>query len=1482
MSFTNCPGDASFGPTVRGCRGNFDFTLTFEQIFFSIIPASLFILASCTRIQRLLKRPRIAGSRISWAVKLTAILPYFMLRYTLLILSCNHSGRQVPLFVASTAIEFVTALCILVLSTFEHTKAQRPSIILNTYGILALLLDVPQARSLSLAATNDAEHKFAYLFIANTVLRAVIIITESLPKHNTILSSTQPSSPEDNSGIFALVSFSWISSLFVVGYKNVLRNDDLFGLGRAMSTETLGRRLESHMKTGPYHLYKVNITAMLCRAFAVPLLLPIGPRLALLGFTFCQPFLIQRVLDYLASLSTDDASPNTGYGLIGATIFVYSGIAISTSLYRYLHERTLWMVRGALLYLIYQKTTQLPSNSVDESVLTLMSTDIERIQLGFKELHDFWASPIEIALASWMLFNQLGNVFLAPIVLVAICIALVGVLSLFFGARQRAWMKRIEERVGVTSKAIGNMKHLKIAGLAEAVEKSIQTLRLDEIHVGNRWRTLIIIATFIGFTPVLLGPVVTFALASQFFSVSKLFTSLSFLTFLTIPLTQLIQFIPPLLAAVACLDRIQQFLQKDARVDYRQPLSRRELDQSVVPPQTGHATAFSIKHGAFGWDEDKMVVRDVNLEIPSFGLTVIVGPVASGKSTLCKALLGETPYYKGQIITQGTFESVGFCDQTPFISNGTIWRNIVGDSPFDQKKYDEVIEAAMLRPDFLIFPQGDATLVGSNGVTLSGGQKQRLCIARALYHERGLIIFDDAFSGLDKDTRTRLFHRVFGPGGLLRSRKTTAIACTHSMELLLFADKVVALGPEGRVVQHGRRKALATSEGYDRSLRRQAAPLFRVNTIRSTGGAMLSPLDAVDLSPVESLRPRAGQASDSSRQMGDFEVYKYYAKSAKLGTVLAFVVVGASVGFLWNYPQVWLSNWATDVASGADSHPHLYWVGIYGLLSALCLLCIAATGAITLLGIVAQSGSALHHHALQTVMRAPLHFFSTTDAGVVTNLFSQDMTLLDTELPSALLNMVISVFIVIGMAAVVVSSSPYIAISYPFLAVLLWIVQRVYLRTSRQLRLLDLEAKSPLYTQFADLLKGLATIRAFVWEDASLKTFIKLVDASQKPAYFLAMIQHCLTFILQLVTAFVATMVVVLTTQIKLLTRAGLVGASLVTLMTFGQTVTILITTYTLLETSLGAVSRLRHFSTSVSSEDTRDAGSTTLPRLWPSQGEIKIENISASYSLDEDTNHGLNDQSRLALDELNMTIKPGEKVALCGRTGSGKSSIILLLLRLLDPLPDMDSSLSIDGIALQDVDRSLLRQRIIAVPQDPVFIRDSISVKANLDPHNNFTAEDCIDVLDRVGLWIAVKAHGGLDACLSTASYSQGQKQLFSLARAILRRRGRKRELENHIAMQMGAIRSYDTLNLGGVLLLDEVSASADLATEQLMHSIIRREFAEYTVITVTHQQGVAMSSDRVFVIQGGCVIESGEPQQLMDTQGSYFQKLWINNNEE
>ena len=112
--------------------------------------------------------------------------------------------------------------------------------------------------------------------------------------------------------------------------------------------------------------------------------------------------------------------------------------------------------------------------------------------------------------------------------------------------------------------------------------------------------------------------------------------------------------------------------------------------------------------------------------------------------------------------------------------------------------------------------------------------------------------------------------------------------------------------------------------------------------------------------------------------------------------------------------------------------------------------------------IIMKSGAILHQAALKTVINAPLRFFTTTDAGVVTNMFSQDMTLIDGELPSSLLNVTVDTFISLGMAAVIAVSSPYLAITYPFLVLVLWVIQKFYLRTSRQLRLLDLEAKSPL------------------------------------------------------------------------------------------------------------------------------------------------------------------------------------------------------------------------------------------------------------------------------------------------------------------------------------------------------------------------------------------------------------------------------------
>lgn len=237
---------------------------------------------------------------------------------------------------------------------------------------------------------------------------------------------------------------------------------------------------------------------------------------------------------------------------------------------------------------------------------------------------------------------------------------------------------------------------------------------------------------------------------------------------------------------------------------------------------------------------------------------------------------------------------------------------------------------------------------------------------------------------------------------------------------------------------------------------------------------------------------------------------------------------------------------------------------------------------------------------------------------------------------------------------------------------------------------------------------------------------------------------------------------------------------------------------------------------------------------------------------------------ANLALRNIELKVNPGEKVAICGRTGSGKSSLVALLLKLLDPLPDTARNVEIDGTPLHRVSRTALRQRIIAVPQEAVFLPDGTSFQANLDPSSLAGAAECQAVLEDVGLWNFVQERGGLEAGMSASTLSAGQRQLMSLGRALLRRRARRRNLN---------VGGGDAE--GGILLLDEVSSSVDHETERVMQEIIRVEFKKYTVIAVSHRLDMIMDFDRVVVMDTGEIVEVGNPVMLAERPGTRFGDL-------
>jgi ABC-type multidrug transport system fused ATPase/permease subunit len=201
---------------------------------------------------------------------------------------------------------------------------------------------------------------------------------------------------------------------------------------------------------------------------------------------------------------------------------------------------------------------------------------------------------------------------------------------------------------------------------------------------------------------------------------------------------------------------------------------------------------------------------------------------------------------------------------------------------------------------------------------------------------------------------------------------------------------------------------------------------------------------------------------EEQRMTGDSTIYRHYLSSLGWKSLLSIVVFGLGWGFFYNWSNIWLTFWSKDVSSALPSRTNGFYIGFYGLFQLAFLLSMVLCFLVCYRNGIANSGAQLHHGALKTVTKAPLIFFAKTDIGAVTNLFSQDMGLIDNELPISVANLALDVCNAVGMAGVIATASPYLAIAYLPVLVILYFIQKFYLRTSRQLRLLDLEAKAPL------------------------------------------------------------------------------------------------------------------------------------------------------------------------------------------------------------------------------------------------------------------------------------------------------------------------------------------------------------------------------------------------------------------------------------
>ncbi|KAH8694908.1 ABC transporter [Talaromyces proteolyticus] len=1444
-------GDSSFGPQVRtqNCRGGFDFTVLFEESVLSLVPAALLLVIAPFRLAHLYGQDVKLRPAALHTFKLLAISVFACLQLALLLLWCLSKNTIFPsVSITSAVLGLISAFVIALLSHLEHNKSIRPSFLTSLYILVTLVFDIARARTHWLLRQHDA---VAATLAAIVALKLAILLLESVEKRSILISIYRNSSTESTSGLFNRALFCWLNPLLLKGFMSILSVDDLFPISENLSsiqvTEQIQAGWSKSDKRGKNAFAKTVVLS-----FKWPFLGTVVPRICVVALKLVQPFLIQESINYINNPIVL-GSQNTGYGLIAAYGLVYLCIAVFTGWYQHLTFRLVTMIRGGLVGVIFRKMLELNISDVQESsALTLMSTDVERIAETWNFVNELWASLIQALIAVWLLERQLGVVCVYP-VLISLAASLSSFwIARYIATRQKVWIEAIQKRVNLTAELLGSIKVVKMLGFSFKLSQIVQNMRVAELDLSKRYRRLSVTNTCLTNLPNIIIPVITFTAFAvsghNGINVSQAFTSLSILSLITSPIANMIYAIPQLYSALGCFQRIQEYIQKEPRHDSRQlimPFDRKQSYAQLEPSASTYnqmelqslkrpahesdteastticKSMVAIRDGSFGWHKTgPATVQGIDLQLSGPSLTIVVGPVGCGKSTLLKSILGETFNLTGSLNIL-SLESA-FCDQIPWIKSGTLRENIIGHLEFDDVWYKAIIYACALDTDFQQLPDGDQTTVGSKGMKLSGGQRQRLSIARASYARKQLAIFDDVLSGLDALTEEKVCNRLLGRHGLLRKSGTAVILATHSVNYLSLADHIVILNSDGRIAKQGTFEQLSTSGRYLDGLARHERTLG----IKDNEGLPQVPTSTTSL---RSSEPRSA-SRDAHRQEGDWSVYRFYGASMGWWRLAFYATSIVSSSTFSGLQTIWLSMWSQSNDEGSRLD---YWLSIYGLFALCNALALIIACFYFMVIIVPRSSQHLHWSALKIAMSAPLSFFTRIDTGIIVNHFSQDMRLLDMTLPNAMISASFQLVNTIWSFILTSIAVWYMVIPIPFLVGLVYGIQKFYLRTSRQLRLLDLETKAPLYSHFIESLSGLATLRAFGWSEAAFEKNFQLLDISQKPFYLLLCVQRWLTLVLDIVVAIVAVLLISLAVALRSQINPGFLGVAMVNVMNLSTALTNLVNFWTLLETSLGAVRRIKDFTENTESENL--AGEDQIPPPeWPVKGDLALIGISAAY----------NSNDTPVLSNITLSVTHGQRVAVCGRTGSGKSSLLLALLRMIDLT---EGTIMIDGVDTSRIPRDFLRSKFVTLPQD--YFSLAGTVRFNADPLGQASDEQIIAALEQVQLWKLIRTKGGLDVNMDGSLFSHGQIQLFSLARAMLQ--------ENPI------------------LILDEPTSSVDTDTEELIQRLLRERFNNHTIIMIAHRLKSVANYDKIAVLDGGKLAEFDSPDALL-SRPSIFRSLY------
>ncbi|MCE3215722.1 ABC transporter C member 14 [Datura stramonium] len=1234
--------------------------------------------------------------------------------------------------------------------------------------------------------------------------------------------------------LFSRAVWVWMNPLLSKGYQSPLKLDEVPSLPPDFLAERMAKFFEMNWpKTGENVKYPVLMT--LIRCFWKDVVIISFLAIVQLSVMYVGPSLIQNFISFA---SGDRANPYEGYYLV-LVLFVSKVIEALSSHHFNFQSGILGMkIRSSLITTLYKKGLRLSCSSRQThgvgQIVNYMAVDTQQLSDMMLQLHSLWMMPLQVGATLLLLYYYMGVSAVASFFLIVGVVIFTVLVTRKNNQFQFQLMMKRDSRMKAINELLGNARVIKFQAWEEYFKEKIQSLRSEEFSWLSKFMHVLScnLSVLLSLPPVVAALTFGAAIICKVpLDAGTVFTATTVLRIIRDPIRNFPQSLMSLSQAMVSLGRLDGYLTSS------------ELDYTVVEREEGCSgrIAVEVKDGTFSWedDDDQISLKDINVEIRKGELAAIVGMVGSGKSTLLASILGELHKLSGEVRVCG---STAYVSQTSWIQNASIQENILFGSPMNTKRYKDVLQVCSLEKDLKILEHGDQTEIGERGINLSGGQKQRIQLARAVYQDCDIYLLDDIFSAVDAQTGSEIFKECVR--GALKDK--TIVLVTHQVDFLHNADHILVMR-DGKIVQSGKYEELlelGTDFGDLVAAHGDSMELVE-NSTGASGENLLqtprSPHPLTPKSPQKYSEEANGEGSsldqqpkgssklinDEERETGhiNFDVYKQYCTEAFGWWGVAAVAI---ISVFWQVSTMLSDYWlAYETSKDHIFNPSLF-IEVYSFIAGICCIFVVARSfLVSFLGL--KTALLFFDQILDSILHAPMSFFDTTPSGRILSRVSTDQSYVDLLIPQFLSAVLMMYFTVAGMLFITCQSAwPTVFLIIPLVWLNIW-YRRYYIASSRELTRLSSITKAPILHHFSETVSGIMTIRCFGKEDNFFQGNVDRVNANLRMDFHNNASNEWLGFRLE----FIGSMLICIATIFMVLLPSFVippeyVGLAMSYALPLNGALFWMVSLSCTVENRMVSVERIKQF-TRIPSEASWRIANCLPSSDWPYHGDIEIENLKVRYR----------SNTPLVLKGISLRINGGEKIGVVGRTGSGKSTLIQVFFRLVEP---SDGTITIDGVDICKLGLHDLRSRFGIIPQEPVLFEGT--VRSNIDPLEQYSDDEIWKSLERCQLKDVVAAKPEkLDSPVidSGDNWSVGQRQLLCLGRVMLKN--------------------------SKILFMDEATASVDSQTDAVIQRIIREDFAACTIITIAHRIPTVIDCDRVVVIDDGWAKEFDRPATLLES---------------